>query len=58
MRLIIVNTSQFFTVVGPPYIAERRADGDLPRQGSYRRSNEIAFLSAPCSAGSWLNDDR
>jgi len=57
MRQIIDNTTRFFTVVGAPYIAERHADGDAA-QVVPRYSNEIATLLAPCSTGSWLNDDR
>jgi hypothetical protein len=58
MRLIIDNTTRFFTVVGAPYIAERHADGDAPRRGSRCDSYETAASSPPCATGSWLNDDR
>ena len=57
MRLIIDKTTQFFTVVGAPYIAERHAHGDAPRR-SHRSSYEIATQFPSCSTGSWLNDDR
>ena len=57
MRQIIDNTTRFFSVVGAPYIAERHADGDAART-AHRGSYETATLSAPCSTGSWLNDDR
>ena len=58
MRQIIDNTSRFFTVVGAPYIAEHHADSDSFRHGAPRNSVEAATLFAPCSTGSWLNDDR
>ena len=58
MRQIIDNTARFFSVVGVPYIAERRADGDACGRGAHRNSYEAAALFPPCSTGSWLNDDR
>jgi hypothetical protein len=57
MRQIIEDTTRLFAVVGAPYIAERHADGDAART-AHRGSYEIANPSAPCSTGSWLNDDR
>ena len=58
MRLVIDNTTRFFTVVGAAYIAERHADEDVPHRGSQHNSYEVATLSPPCATGSWLNDDR
>ena len=52
MRLVIDNTTRFFTVVGAPYLPERHADTDVdglvpPRtaQGVYARKRRAWWLS-------------
>jgi len=59
MRLIIDNSTRFFSVVGAPYIAERHSDtcGEDPELLIPNRPAHLAGLPRPC-AGSWLQDDR
>jgi len=57
MRLVIDNTTRFFTVVGAPYIPARTVDGDFEGRGAQRGTHEIANPSLSRPAGSWLSDD-
>jgi hypothetical protein len=57
MRLVIDNTTRFFTVVGAPYPPERHSDSDDARHRSLPyQTYEAANL--PASACWWLHDDR
>jgi hypothetical protein len=57
MRLVIDNTTRFFTVVGAPYLAERHTDSHTERRDSGDLA-EVATLPASASPGWWLRDDR
>jgi hypothetical protein len=60
MRLIIDNSTRFFSVVGAPYIAERHSDacGEDLELLTPDRPAHLCSLPRPCTTGSWLQDDR
>jgi hypothetical protein len=57
MRLVIDNTTRFFTVVGAPYLAERHADSDTGH-GDSGDLREVVVAPPSASPGWWLRDDR
>jgi hypothetical protein len=54
MRLIVDDTTRFFTVVGAPYLPERHANTDIERLAPLRDPHDANTASR--SEGSWLND--
>jgi hypothetical protein len=59
MRLVIDNSTRFFTVVGAPYIPERHYDlgSDLEPCGLPHTINHTTIPSQASSTGWWLRDD-
>jgi hypothetical protein len=59
MRLLIDNTTRFFTVVGAPYIAERHYDvgSDLEPRGFPHTVHHTSAASQNGSTGWWLQDE-
>jgi hypothetical protein len=59
MRLVIDNSTRFFTVVGAPYIPERHYDlgSDLEPCGLPHTINHTTIPAQASSTGWWLRDD-
>jgi hypothetical protein len=59
MRLVIDDSTRFFTVVGAPYIPERHFDvgSDLDPSSLLHTVNRSTIPSQTGSTGWWLCDD-
>jgi hypothetical protein len=54
MRLVIDNTTRFFSVVGAPYIPESHLDDRCAEHEKHaRRDDDAAFAPFAAAAGWW-----
>ena len=54
MRLVIDNTTRFFSVVGAPYIPENHFDDRRAgREAHARRNDDAEAAFAPSAAAEW-----
>ena len=61
MRLVIDNTTRFFSVVGAPYIPESHFDDRCEGPAMHPRRDgdpEPAFAPSAAATGWWLQDCR
>jgi hypothetical protein len=60
MRIVIDNTTRFFSVVGAPYIPESHFDDRCDERSHARPDDDAdpALAPATAAAGWWLQDCR